>query len=413
MKILEINNTDIPGKRFNGYDLMEMINSKTNHSAKQMVLFKMSTNNDVINLIQNNATRVVMQMLNEHKENDSLQMFYLPFAYKIMEHPDFKEADLVHYHLIHNNIMSLTSLPKLFNAKKTIWTIHDPWAITGHCIYPRDCTKYQTGCKNCEHLDYIFPLKKDKSDFLWETKKIIYNKIKNVDIVVASRYMEKIIKNSELMSCFKNVHYIPFGIDLDKFIVFDLEKRKTIRHKYGFEDDEIVLFFRAQNTGVKGIEYIREALSKLNSKKKISILTCNDVGLIDNLKKKYKINEVGWVNGDEQMVELFNLCDIFLMPSTAEAFGLMAIEAMACGKPVVVFDNTSLSEVTFVPECGLSAKWCDSESLRKQILYLINNEDERIRRGQLGRKLAEENYDINVYHKKMIELYETVGNKNE
>ena len=411
MKILEINNTDIPGKRFNGYDLIEMINSKTNHTAKQMVLYKMSSNDNVIDLIPNEATKKVMNIINDHKQKDSLQMFYVPFAYKIMDHPDFKDADLVHYHLIHNNIVSLTSLPKLFSAKKSIWTIHDPWAITGHCIYPRDCKKYQEGCKGCEHLDYVFPLENDNSNFLWETKKIIYEKIKDVDIVVASRYMEKLIKGSKLMSCFKNIHYIPFGIDLNKFVEFDSIKRKEVRQKYGFEDDEIVLFFRAQDTGVKGIEYIREALSKLKTKKKVSILTCNDVGLLEKLKNKYKINEIGWVSGDDQMIELYNACDIFLMPSTAEAFGLMAIEAMACGKPVVVFENTSLSEVAFVPKCGLAAKWCDADSLKDKILYLIDNEKERIERGKLSRELAEKNYDIEDYHKNILKLYEEVANR--
>ena len=44
------------------------------------------------------------------------------------------------------------------------------------------------------------------------------------------------------------------------------------------------------------------------------------------------------------------------MPSVAEAFGMMAVESMACGKPVIVFDGTSLPEVTRAPDIGLRSR---------------------------------------------------------
>jgi len=413
MKILEINNTDIPGKRFNGFDLQKMINSTTRHTAKQIVFDKISNDENVIPIISCGHTNNVRAILSSHRKNSSLQMFYSPWTYKIMGMKEFYQANVVHYHLIHNDILSLASLPDIFLQKPAIWTIHDPWAITGHCIYPRECKKYNRECKKCPHLDYLFPLKDDNAHFLWECKKNVYQKIKDVDIIVASKYMENLIRSSELMKDFENIHYIPFGIDLEKFKACDNKKREKIREKLGFKNDDIVILFRSQDTGVKGLEYIKKALKKIKTNKHVCLLTCNDKGLINDLKNKYKVVEVGWINSDDEMIKLYNACDIFLMPSTAEAFGLMAIEAMSCSKPVIVFDNTSLPEITFAPECGVTAKWCDYDSLAEKIMFLIDNEQERINRGNLGREYAIKNYDINDYNKKMIKLYEDVYRKSK
>ena len=110
----------------------------------------------------------------------------------------------------------------------------------------------------------------------------------------------------------------------------------------------------------------------------------------------------------KQLLESYTLCDMFLMPSKGESFGLMAIEAMACSRPVIIFDNTALPSVTFAPDCGLLVENNNADKLREAILKLCDDVNERERRGNLGRKIVEENYNVNDYHKKIISLYESV-----
>jgi len=97
------------------------------------------------------------------------------------------------------------------------------------------------------------------------------------------------------------------------------------------------------------------------------------------------------------------------MPSTAEAFGMMAIEAMACGKPIIVFEGTSLPDVTFAPEVGISVPMRNSKALCKAIEHLLNNPSELKKRGQMGRIKAEEHYDQNIHVQRMVELYKMVA----
>ena len=99
------------------------------------------------------------------------------------------------------------------------------------------------------------------------------------------------------------------------------------------------------------------------------------------------------------------------MPSLGESFGLMAVEAMACQKPVVVFDNTALPSVTFAPECGVLVENKNSQKLMEAIKMLIEDPSERNKRGELGRKIAQEHYDLNNYNKELLKIYRSALNR--
>ncbi len=77
--------------------------------------------------------------------------------------------------------------------------------------------------------------------------------------------------------------------------------------------------------------------------------------------------ELGWIENTGTIAEALNAADLFLMPSIAEAFGLMAIESMACGTPVIVFEGTALPETINAPECGIAVPYKDSHALARAI----------------------------------------------
>lgn len=403
--ILEVNYVDLPGKRFNGYDIMEYINKETIHSANQIVTYKTSENNNVIKLYNNLQQELEYLLLNYESNTMSLHSCLSSSSPILVQKDCYKHADLLHIHMIHNMKLSLISLIDICNDKPSIISIHDPWTFTGRCVHYEECDKYLTGCKNCPNLSSLFPLKKDNCNELWKVKKLVYDNI-DVDYVVSSKYMYDLFKASPLTKD-KRVHLIPFGIDVD-FFSKGMTRQKA-RDKYGIEDDEIVLFHRAQKE-FKGTNYVVEALEKMNVDKKVTVITCSEVGHFNSLKNRYKIIDLGNVDSEE-LKYAYNACDVFLMPSIGESFGMMAIEAMSCGKPVIVFNNTALPSVTFAPECGIAVENKNSDKLREAIELLITNNDERLKRGALARKIVEENYDINIYNKKMEELYYEVLNR--
>ena len=403
LRILEVNNLDLPGRRFNGYDLLDVINDNTPHTADQIVTYKDSDHPRVYKFYKDQDLLSKEWSLIGAESSELSVHSQLSFTSNILKNNElFKKADVVHYHLIHNTKLSLSQMIELCSDKPSVLTFHDPWNFTGRCAYPQECEKWKTGCKNCQFLDNLFPFTQDNCNSLWKLKKKVYEHL-DVDIIISTPFMQKMIDECPLTQCLKHIHILPFGIDLDKF---SAGNKKKARERFGIKDDEIVLFFRAQ-MAMKGTEYIVEAMKMLETDKKITLLSCSEKGLLEDLKSKYRVIDLGNI-GDEEMKDAYSACDVFLMPSRGESFGLMAIEAMASSRPIVVFNNTALPYVTFAPECGVLVENKNSEKLMEAIKMLIDDPKERERRGKLGRQLAEEHYDLNKYNKRLVEIYEEV-----
>ena len=87
---------------------------------------------------------------------------------------------------------------------------------------------------------------------------------------------------------------------------------------------------------------------------------------------------------------------------------MMAIEAMACSRPVISFEGTSLPSITFAPEAGLAVRLDDNEALAAAIRHLLSHSPECELRGRRSRALAEEHYDITRQAKALASLYRDV-----
>lgn len=400
MKVLEVNYTDLPGRIFNGYDLHLELN-KRGMDASQAVLHKLSNTGTVYEIIRD---PLIQMQLEEYERINQISHLIYPNAAIFERIKNVKEADLIHYHIIHNYMFSLYDYELLMNSHRSIWTIHDPWILTGDCIYPLTCDKWKNGCENCINTDgYGYAAKPDNTHFMWEMKKELLKSI-NPHIVVSCGFMKEYIQNSPLTKHFKQIHTIPFGVKLD-----DKEKKKgEDKDFFSIDKKDIVIAFRAEEGSIKGGKYICDALRNLNIEGHITIITVGSAKMPDDIHRKYNVIELGWVNDDILMKRFWNVVDVFIMPSLAESFGLMAIEAMAQRCAVVCFKDTTVEEITDAPECGVAADYASASSLKHKLTDLIQNKDEIIYRGNLGRKIVESKYRFDMYVDRHIELYKEV-----
>lgn len=400
IKVLEVNNIDLPGNRFNGYDMIQEV-ADDKFEIKQAVIFKESDNEKVIKML-NKGQLIIHDIYETLEREQSIHNVFSITSPALFNLQEYKDADIIHFHLVHNTKLSLYSLIKAANEKKVIVSIHDPWFLTGRCVHFYDCNKWKTGCKKCSNLSTAFEFKEDNCSTLWNLKKYVFDNI-DVDVVCSSDWM---LDNTKVAPIFKNqkyFHKIPLGIDYERFSSVSYNEA---RKKLNIEKDEIVLFFRAQNE-FKGTPYIVEAMKMLDTNKKITLMTCDNKGLINDLNDKYKVIELGRLQDDEMIIAM-NACDIFLMPSIGESFGLMAIEAMACAKPVVVFNNSALPSVTHAPKCGYLVKDRDSKDLMTAIKTLVEDSKEREKRGKLGKKIVQNEYGNKEYNEGIRNLYLSV-----
>jgi glycosyltransferase involved in cell wall biosynthesis len=401
MKVLHVNDVDLPGRRFNGYELLHSLKTR-GISGKQAVLTKFSEDPDVIQIIDGAGDSELQCRIRAVEQRHSMHDLLFPWGRLLAQSQEFHDADVVHYHLIHNHMISLLDLTMLFAQKPSVWTFHDPWPMTGHCVYPMGCERWMTGCAGCPSLDAVFPMNTDCADRMWRIKRSVYSRI-DVDIVVASEFMLDMVHCSPLTSKFDRVHLIPFGIETCSALADDA-KMESRRH-LGIPEVDFVLFFRETASPVKGLRHIVEALESHRPERPTTLLTVDQRGLLGSLDSNYNVVELGWVDDPDLQQLLYSACDVFLMPSTAEAFGLMALEAMAAGRPVICFEGTALPSVTHAPECGIAVPMGDSSALRRAIDGLCGDPVDAARRGAMGRRLASENYDYEVFLDSLAGLY--------
>jgi len=97
---------------------------------------------------------------------------------------------------------------------------------------------------------------------------------------------------------------------------------------------------------------------------------------------------LGWVSDDEKYA-LYDACDLYVMPSSEEGFGLVYAEAAAFGKPSVGCDVMGVPEAIAHEETGLLVPPNDADAVADAVLRLLRDDDERSRMGSAARKLVE------------------------
>lgn len=407
MRVLQINSSDVVGGRFNGFDIRDRLRDEGIES-KHLVWTKLSSDPTSKAFLDWPGSRILNRAVGRAERQLSIHSRLQIQSFAVPLEREFREADVVHYHIVHDGFFSLDALPFLTRLKPSVWTWHDPWMMTGHCIYPLTCERWLKGCGSCPFLDLPFPMKVDKTQQQFDWKRRLVRKC-DAEIVVASQYMRDLASRSPIAEG-KRIHVIPFGIDLDRF---NLDDNEGARRRIGVLPGRIVIGCRAfSNSPFKGFEHFREALRMLGKLGvPLAILTTHDKGQLDEFIGTHQVIDLGWVNDERLMVDAFMATDLFVMPSTAEAFGMMAIEAMACGKPIIVFDGTSLPEVTDAPRIGVVVPAGDTSSLTEAMRRLIESPDERHRRGAAGRIFAEDRYSDRLFSSRLAALYRDVAKR--
>lgn len=261
--------------------------------------------------------------------------------------------DIINIHNLHGyyvNVEMLFNFLKEYN-RPVVMTLHDAWTMTGYCPHfdGINCDKYQTMCKDCKYgFAYPFSIFKQNVTNDYYKKDKLFNSINNLTIITPSLWLENVVKRSILKKI--NVRTIYNGINLDDFKESaDKNKRFT------------ALAVSSIWTKEKGIDELNKIIPLLD--KDIDVIV---VGKNGNKIKGAK--HIERTSNRKELVELYSSASVLINPTIQETFGLVNVEANACGTPVITY-KTGGSPETINEESGIVVSKYDY----KEFARTINN----------------------------------------
>ena len=193
------------------------------------------------------------------------------------------------------------------------------------------------------------------------------------------------------------IRYIPNGIDFSRFE--PIPKPEKFLNKFKLKGKIILYVGRlASNKGLEVLIASAPAVLKENPKTTF-VFIGEDEGMKETLVKKAKklgisknILFTGHIKNEELFLSAFAACDVFVLPSEYEAFGIVLLEALACKKPVIGTRVGGVPEAIGDEGAGVVVEYNDDKELAKAINKLLPDSKLRKRMGELGRTRVKKNF---------------------
>lgn len=207
---------------------------------------------------------------------------------------------------------------------------------------------------------------------------------------------------------------VPDSVDLSRF---EGLRRGSFKERYDLDDFVLFVGRLAKNKGLEHLVKAAPEILKGYPDTKF-VLIGEDEGMKDklvnqarNIDVQDKILFLGALN-NEQVSQAFLDCNLFVLPSEFEAFGIVLIEAMAAGKAVVATKVGGVPYVVRDGEMGILVDYADSDQLAKAIYELLGDVDKRAAMGQAGKVHVEKNYSVEKVVDGLEGVYRDVAKSN-
>lgn len=313
------------------------------------------------------------------------------------------KPDIIHLHHIHGYYINMNLLFNYIRQTNTpiVWTFHDCWSYTGHCTHYSavKCYKWETEC-NCCIQKQVYPatLFWDRSRKNFQTKKELFLSIDNLTIVCVSKWLQNEVKRS----FFKDVDNRLIYNGVNTNIFKPLDNINDIKLHYGLNNKYIILGVSSPWTIKKGYaDFLK--ISQYLKEDEIIVM----VGLSKSQLRELPANILGFERTEnlQQLVELYNIADVYLNLSVEETFGMTNIESYACGTPIIVYNKTACPEVVD-NSTGIIAEYGEIKNITDAIASIKEKTKEHFSKSCRDKAIMNFNFD-NMFND-YIELYKSL-----
>jgi glycosyltransferase involved in cell wall biosynthesis len=240
---------------------------------------------------------------------------------------------------------------------------------------------------------------------------------------------ETVREDYDLMGIEDNkIRIIPNGADFAKFAKIRSDKKRIceIRNKYGAENKKLILTTGRYHPK-KGFDQIPEIARKLKEKgidfkwivagPKISELRnkfpeCDELGVICSEDFTRSETEDAFSLPPESLVELYCAADIFVLPTLIETFGMVLVEAMAGGLPIVTTDAPGVKNVIDEGVNGLKAETGNIDNIAEIVEKVLTDKELAEKLSTTALEMAENIYDWKTVTGRYLDFYKEMKDCN-
>lgn len=263
--------------------------------------------------------------------------------------------DVVHMHNIHGYWVNIEMLFDWLAKRRcqVRWTLHDCWALTGHCAYPKSCPQLDT---------YPKTISKANCSRNYEDKRRIFTSVppERMTLITPSQWLADLVGQSFLKDYPVEVRHNAIDTDVFKPTPSDFRERNGIGDRF------MVLGVASPWTERKGLGDFVKLAGELDSDKYAIVLVGLSEKQIGQLSKQ--LVALPKIESPERLAEAYSAADVFVHPGVEETFGMTVVEAQACGTSVVVAEGSACAEIAD-PDAAITVP-ADMSTLRETVVKM-------------------------------------------
>jgi glycosyltransferase involved in cell wall biosynthesis len=276
------------------------------------------------------------------------------------------DADVVHLHALHDEMLSIADIGRI--NKPLVWTLHDMWAFCGAEHYSDDGRwrrGYWPGNRPTHESGF------DLNRWAWLRKRKHWRR--PISIVTPSRWLADCASSSLLMHDWP-VTVVPNCLDTDRWQPLP---QSLARQLLGLPADGPLLLFGAIGGSQdlrKGFDLLLEALAQLRQRQpSLQLVVFGELAPANPPDLGFSIHYTGHLHDDLSLRALYSAADLFVLPSRQDNFPNTALEAQACGTPVVAFRTGGIPDIVEHQSTGYLAQPYDPHDLAAGIAWVLED----------------------------------------
>lgn len=313
-------------------------------------------------------------------------------------------CEVVHLHWITGGLMRVETLRRL--DRPIVWTLHDMWPFTGGCHYDSGCGRYRDRCGQCPVLGSTRTY--DLSRWQMRRKDRVWAGL-DIHIVSPSAWLAKCARESTLFAE-RPVAVIPNGLDLERFRPID---QASARDLLRLPPDRQLILFAAASSDLrdprKGWDLFEAALGRCRdplAERADLVVVGRTTRLDDDFG--FRVHALGELHDELSMILAIAASDLVVVPSRQDNLPNMAVEAAACGRPVVAFRIGGLPEIVEDRTTGVLARAFEPAELACGIEWVLADHERWRELGREARAKAVRAFDLEKIARRHLDLYREV-----